>query len=83
MKEIEMIVIEDLRPILFEVFPGITIPTDISTLKMGDIDPWDSLGNFNLLLAIEEHFDIHFAMEDLTEIKSLAQIIEVLKARNA
>lgn len=83
MNEIEMIIFEDLRPILLEVFPGVIIPTDISTLKMGDIEPWDSLGNFNLLLAIEEHFDIHFTMEDLTEIKSLVQIIEVLKARNA
>ncbi len=50
---------------------------------MGSFKEWDSLGNFNLLLAIEEHFEIRFTMDEITKIKSLAQIAETLNERDA
>ena len=71
--------IEKLRAILCEVFSSNEIPIDIEPLKMGDIDSWDSLGNFNLLLAIEEHYEVRFSMDDIANIKSVSQIIDVLK----
>jgi acyl carrier protein len=74
---------EDLRPILCEVFPAATLPADVSALKMGDIEAWDSLGNFNLLLGIEERFGVRFTIEEMADIKSVAQVVDVLKARHA
>jgi acyl carrier protein len=71
---------EDLRPILSEVFPAASLPQDVSLLKMGDIEAWDSLGNFNLLLAIEERFDVRFTMDEMADVKSVAGIVDVLKA---
>lgn len=68
----------DLRQILSEVFPSAKLPYEIEGLKMGDIIQWDSLGNFNLLLAIEESFDIRFSMNEISEIKSLREIIEAV-----
>jgi acyl carrier protein len=71
-----------IHKLLYEVFPDDVIPDDISDLKMGDIAGWDSLGNFNLILAIETEFDIRFSMQQTTEVKSIAQIVEVLEATN-
>lgn len=71
---------EDLRAVLSEVFPAATLPADVSALKLGDLEAWDSLGNFNLLLAVEERFDVRFTMDDMAEIKSVPQILDALKA---
>jgi|TARA_B110000196_G_scaffold277247_1_gene255685 acyl carrier protein len=73
----------DLFGILSDVFPATTLPEDSKGLEMGSFKEWDSLGNFNLLLAVEEHFEIRFTMDEITNIKSLAQITETLNARDA
>jgi acyl carrier protein len=71
-----------IRQLLKEVFPNDKIPENITDLSMGDISSWDSLGNFNLILAIETDFGIRFSMEQMTEIKSIVQIIEALETDN-
>lgn len=66
---------EKLKIILSSVFPGCQIPEDISSLKLGDLEEWDSLGNFNLLLAVEDEFSIKFDIEDMAVIKSIPDIL--------
>ena len=61
----------ELRDLLIDTFRNSTIPDDISDLKMGDFDEWDSLGNFNLILAIEQHFNIQF---DISEMENLISV---------
>jgi len=63
-----------LRQILIEVFSKSTIPEEINTLKMGDLKEWDSLGNFNLILAIEQKYAIRFKIEDLDKLTSVKEI---------
>jgi acyl carrier protein len=65
----------DLFGILSDVFPATTLPEDSKGLEMGSFKEWDSLGNFN--------FEIRFTMDEITKIKSLAQITETLNARDA
>ena len=60
-----------LHKILKSIFPLEEIPTDIDNLKIGDFNSWDSLGNFNLLLAIEDFYKIKFSLEEIGEIKSI------------
>lgn len=67
-----------LRNVLISTFPTSSIPDDISELKLGDIPEWDSLGNFNLLMAIEEDFDIRFSVEDMSSLKSIRLILDKL-----
>ena len=66
--------LNDLHVLLEQTFPNTTIPDVIDELKIGDFDEWDSLGNFNLLLAVEEFFEVRFSVEQMTEIKSIADI---------
>jgi len=74
--------VEKIHKILKEVFPNDLIPDDIVGLKMGDLASWDSLGNFNLILAIETEFDIRFSMEQTSVVKSIVQFIYALEVNN-
>ena len=67
-----------LRKILQDTFSKSDIPENIDNLKMGDIDEWDSIGNFNLILAIEQKYGIKFNMEDLDNLKSVKEIKRLL-----
>ena len=64
----------NLRDILKKTFKNSTIPEEIKDLKMGDFEEWDSLGNFNLILAIETEFQIQFDMDDLEKLTSISEI---------
>lgn len=70
---------EKIKIILSNVFPGCQIPEDISDLKLGDLEEWDSLGNFNLLLAVEDEFAVKFDIEDMAVIKSIKEILIFLR----
>lgn len=67
--------LNNLREIFCKTFPGADIPSEIDNLKVGDFDEWDSLGNFNLLLAIEEFYNIKFEVEQMSNIKSVSDIL--------
>ena len=68
----------NLRDILIKTFNNSVIPEEIKDLKMGDIDEWDSLGNFNLILAVETQYEIQFSMDELENLTSIAAIEEVI-----
>lgn len=64
----------ELRDLLQNTFRNSSIPDEISDLKMGDFDEWDSLGNFNLILAIEQKFQIQFDINDMENLNSVREI---------
>ena len=64
----------NLRQILINTFTKSSIPENIDDLKMGDFDEWDSLGNFNLILAIEQSYQIQFDIEALEKLTSVREI---------
>ena len=69
------IVLEKIKNLLLNTFTKAEVEGSIAKLKIGDIEEWDSQGNLNLLLAIEEEFNIRFSMEEMSELKSIKQII--------
>ena len=68
-----------MRKILLSTFPNSSIPNEFSNLKIGDLEEWDSLGNFNLLLAVEAEYSIRFSIEEMSSLKSISQIIDTIK----
>ena len=48
---------------------------------LGSFPEWDSLGHFNLLLLIEQHYGVRFEPNELTELKSLAEIQQALLSK--
>ena len=67
-----------LRVLIKNVFSLEEIPADFLLLQLGSLARWDSLGNFNLLLAVEEEFGLRFSMDQMGEIRSVKDIIEVV-----
>ena len=68
-----------LRKILIKTFSNSKIPENIDDLKLGDFDEWDSLGNFNLILAIEQNYQIQFDIETLEKLTSIKEIKRALE----
>lgn len=74
--------LDKIRLLLQEVFPNDQLPSDISNLKMGDLPSWDSLGNFNLILAVETKLDIRFSMDQISKMKSVEEILNAFEIGN-
>ena len=52
-----------------------------SNSKMYDFVKWDSMGNFNILLAVEKNFKIKFSSKEFNEIKSFKEILKFVKKK--
>lgn len=72
---------KDVESILRETFPSANLDESFMSLRMDDIDEWDSLGNFNLLLAFEEFYGVRFSMDEMSELKSISMIVDSLEQK--
>lgn len=50
---------------------------------MDAIEAWDSMQHLNLVLALEEKFDVHFSPEEMEEMRSLETIAAMLEAKTS
>lgn len=66
-----------LKAVIKKVFSLEEISTDFLSLQLGSLTKWDSLGNLNLLLAVEEEFGLRFTIDQMGEIRSIKDILEV------
>ncbi|MGE6294672.1 acyl carrier protein [Aeromonas media] len=48
---------------------------------LGSFPEWDSLGHFNLLLLVEQHYVVRFEPNELAELKSLTDIQQALQSK--
>jgi acyl carrier protein len=74
---------EQLIKIFIETFSPtqpISFEQDIS---IGEIPEWDSFGNFNFLVSIEEHFSIRFTVDEMSELKSFFSILKAIETHNS
>jgi acyl carrier protein len=71
-----------LNDVFREVFDDDTI-TVTDTTTADDIDDWDSLMHINLILAAEAEFGLKFSMGEVTGMKNVGEMAEIIKARRA
>ncbi len=43
-----------------------------------DLSAWDSLGQVNLMMALEQTFDVYIEVEDFEKLRSLPAILDYL-----
>lgn len=48
-------------------------------LAAGDHPQWDSIGHVNLLMAVEQQFEIAFDVTDAIDIESVADLQEMVR----
>ena len=51
------------------------------TLQVGSFPEWDSLANFDFLMSVEERFNVRFSVDEMAELKSLADVARALKGQ--
>jgi acyl carrier protein len=64
--------LSDLQDVFRDVFDDDSIELK-ETMTAADIDGWDSLGNLNLIIAIEQRFGIKFATAEISMLKDKGQ----------
>ncbi len=68
----------EVKEILAKVLE-IDIATIFDNATQKDIAKWDSLQHLNLIVEIEDKYDISIDPEDISEMLSIDKIIEIIK----
>jgi acyl carrier protein len=68
----------EVKEILAKVLE-IDIATIFDNATQKDIAKWDSLQHLNLIVEIEDKYDISIDPEDISEMLSIEKIIEIIK----
>lgn len=68
-------IFKGLDEVFQEVFDDETIHVTDSTTA-DDIEDWDSLEHINLVVAIENHFNIKFNMGEVTAFKNVGEMVD-------
>ena len=63
-----------------EVFDDESIHVNDSTTA-DDIEDWDSLEHINLIVAIENRFGIKFNMNEVTTMKNVGEMVDIILER--
>ncbi len=71
---------EILNEIFQDVFDDEDIVVDAET-NSDTIEDWDSLEHINLVVAIEKAFGLKFSMDEVTGMKNVGEMVEIIKSR--
>ena len=72
--------VSDLESIAARVF-GLELGTVHYELGPEDVLTWDSLGQLDLIVALEKHYGLRFEIEEIFEIFTLGDIARILAAK--
>ena len=73
-------VIARLNEVFRDVFGDDSITVNANTTS-ADIDDWDSLMHITLISAVESEFGIRFAMKEVSTMKNVGEMAELIAAR--
>lgn len=75
-------IFKQLDEVFQDVFDDESIHVNESTTA-DDIEDWDSLEHINLVVAIENNFGIKFTMNEVTSMKNVGEMVDILSERIA
>lgn len=71
---------EKLNEVFWDVFDDEDIQvTDATTSD--DIEDWDSLEHINLIVAVEQKFNIKFNMGEVSKLKNVGEMVDIIAER--
>lgn len=73
-------IIERLTNVFREVFDDDSIVITPSTTS-SDIEDWDSIEHINLIGAVEDEFGMRFKMKEVSGMKNVGEMIDILCER--
>jgi|DewCreStandDraft_1066081.scaffolds.fasta_scaffold00149_55 acyl carrier protein len=57
-------------------------PSSLSSQLRSQIANWDSLRHMELILRLEEEFQVRFSSKEVAEIKSLEDFVQMIEAKS-
>ena len=51
------------------------------TMSAKDIEDWDSLTHIQLVSKIEKHFNIHFSVAEITHMKQVKDLLQLIESK--
>lgn len=75
---------EEIYNSLNEVFQDVFDDVEIvvcDTTTAEDIEDWDSLEHINLMVAVEKRFNMKFTMPEVTGLKNVGQMVDLILER--
>ena len=73
-------IIERLTAVFRDVFDDDSIVITTSTTS-ADIEDWDSIEHINLIGAVEDEFGMRFKMKEVSGMKNVGEMIDILCER--
>jgi len=73
-------VLERVRQIVSDVF-AVPLERVDATSSPETIEAWDSMQHLNLVLAVEDTFDLQFTPEEMELMRNVKQIVTVVELR--
>jgi acyl carrier protein len=72
--------VEQVRTIASDVF-NMLVQEELPGSAPETMDDWDSMQRLNLVLALEEHFDVEFTPEEIEGMKTLSDFAAVVEEK--
>ena len=73
-------IFERLNEVFRDVFDDEEIVVNENTTSK-DIEDWDSLEHINLIVAVEQEFGIKFNMGEVTTMKNVGEMVDIIISR--
>ena len=73
--------VDKVKEIISEVF-NIASNSVNENSVLANYDEWDSLSHMELIATIEKKFKIEMSFEEIVSIKSVCDIIKIIKSKN-
>jgi acyl carrier protein len=73
-------ILADLTPIFQDIFDQPTL-TITRASNASTVEGWDSLAHVNLVMSIEQHYGIRFALGELEELKNVGEMADLIAVK--
>lgn len=73
-------IMERVNHVFQDVFEDDSIEVNRNTTS-DDIDDWDSLEHITLNSAIEDEFGMHFKMQEVSRMKNVGEMVDIIAQR--
>ena len=71
---------ERLNKVFRDIFDDDSIVIKPETTS-NDIEDWDSLEHINLIVAVEQEFGMKFNMKEVTTMKNVGEMVDIILSR--
>lgn len=72
-----MSTLEKIQPIFKDIFDDEDLIVTETTVA-ADVEDWDSFAQMQIVMAIEEMFDIKFSTDEVTEFKNVGDVVKAI-----